>query len=154
MVSEIRYCYMGTNSQFNKEQLVFTLLVLDQKGLDFSITEVIAVYSTPRQEICTRATTNDNVQFCCDALGLKPFLLPSSGFAFGIAGANSTTAGADSFGLLSYANNRFSQFLVKHYRPNLFEFPTTEVGNTYTVTNETMLQEDRTLRLFQFVISE
>ena len=87
-VSAIKYCYMykGNSRQLGNELLAFTLLTLEQNGLNFRITDRIEVRTTPRSQICTERSSLS--QYCCDTTSLNMvdhFILPASNFAYGIA---------------------------------------------------------------------
>ena len=119
-VSAIRFCYTGDS--IGTEQSVFTLLTLQQNNLDFTITDVIPVRSTPTTEICTVGFLLfvGTVQYCCDTLSLDMmdrFSLPAPNFAFGVLPEDSS--------LLTYhpSISANSVFLVEHFR-----FPNTVIG--------------------------
>ena len=144
-VSAIWYCYTGNS--IGREQSVFTLLTLQQNNLDFTITDVIPVRSTPTTEICTARSVLivGTVQYCCDTLSLDMmdrFSLPAPNFAFGVLPEDS---------LLAYNSAFLSNFLVEHYRfaDSVIGTPTT--GNTISLNTRA---SDRALRLLQFFISK
>lgn len=85
-VSAIRYILIELRN-LEMEQFVFTLLYLEQNGLNFTITDVINVFSTPNEQICTLS----DILVCCDNLSLNvmhQFFFPLSNFAFGITRTN------------------------------------------------------------------
>ena len=151
MVSALRYCYsedVGT-----EELLSFTLLTLEQNGLNFMIRDVISVHSTPTSQICSSGVVPflGTVQYCCDMLmldTLDQFPLPAPNFAFGIATSNSVH-------LLNFNGGNFPQYAVDQYIRSIGTLGSLTVGSTITVNSQnTQLRFARTLRLFQFVISK
>jgi hypothetical protein len=140
-VSAVRYCYWS--DQLGNEKLVFTLLILERSGQNFTTRNVINVRSTPTAGICTRGRANFllvhvTLQYCCDTLHLNTtdqFYLPTPNFAFGITAQSGVGVLG---GLLSF-NASHSQYAVEHYRP---------VGNTVK------FETDRRLRLFKFELSK
>ena len=142
-VSAIRYCYTGDS--IGTEQSVFTLLTLQQNNLDFNITDVIPVMSTPTNEICTeRSYFWRKRQFCCDTLPLEMmdrFSLPVQFFAFGVIPTNN---------LLMYSII-FPSFRVEHYRYAHSVIGTPTTGNTIPLNTR---GSDRALFLLQFFISK
>ena len=138
-VSAVEYCYRGSTGQLGTELLAFTLLTLEQNGLDFTITDRIEVRTTPRSQICTgdRLLFPSN-QYCCDTTSLNMadhFILSASNFAFGI------TIPTSSVSLLGYQ----SLFQVAHYQAVI-----PSVGSTFSVSN----QVTQGLRLLRFQLSE
>ena len=146
----MEYCYRAGDSQLGTEQLVFTLLTLQQSGLDFTITDVIPISSTPTSDKCTKLFQFSYFQYCCDILSLDmldSFLLPAENFAFGVQ----ISGHASSVNLLGY-NGIFSpQFVVEQFRYTQISAPV--IGDTVTLT-EINRESDRTLRLLQFSISK
>ena len=148
MVSALRYCYseeLGT-----EELLSFTLLTLEQNGLNFMIMDVISVHSTPTSQICSSGFMHflGTFQYCCDMLmldTLDQFPLPAPNFAFGIAISNSVT-------LLNFNGNDFPQYEVDQYIRSIGTLGPLTVGSTITVNSQNRFTS--TLRLFQFVISK
>lgn len=143
-VSALRYCYRLSNSdQFGNELTIFTLLTLEQNGTVFTVTNVIAVPSTPSGQICTGIPFS-SAQRCCDTLPLDmvdQFHLPTSNFAFGLL-------------LLDISLYRFSTFSVRvsHHRLSASpEVGSPAIGDTITVGD---IVTDRSLRAFRFLLSE
>ena len=144
-VSAVQYCYEGDN--LGTEQSIFTLLILQQSGTTFNITNTVLVRSTPSNPICTSQFRR--LTYCCDVLTLDvadQFSLPTTGFAFGTIASRENLFLA--FNPSSVVN---SNLLVNHYRLNENNFDTTE-GSMFTVTSD--LMDDRTSRLLQFFISK
>ena len=151
-VTAVEYCYRAVNSQLGREQLVFTLLTLQQSGLEFTITDVIPISSTPTSDICTLTSTYLESLFsppqyiiCCDTLSLNMmdrFLLSAENFAFGVIAVN----------LLTYCVGIYPQFLVDHFRYTQAEFSGPVIGDSITLT-ESNRGSDRALGLLQFFIS-
>lgn len=159
-VSVVKYCYYG--EWLGREQLIFTLLTLQQNGFNFSIIDTIAIHSIPSDQICTSREFSANganastVQYCCDTSTLdvnSHFILPTPNFAFGIIPAMVNTSVVTALASrasnpIAYNGGYFPDFRVQHYR----------LPNTFVVRNMFLLgkmnrQTDRTLRLFQFMIS-
>ena len=150
-VTAVEYCYRAGNSQLGTGQLVFTLLTLQQSGLDFTITDVIPISSTPMSDICTQRSFQfvGTFQYCCDILSLgmlDSFLLPAENFAFGVI----TSSSVD---LLTYNGGSSPQFLVDHFRYTQADFSAPVIGDSITLT-ESNRGSDRALRLLQFLISK
>ena len=146
-VTAVEYCYRAVNSQLGTEQLVFTLLTLQQSGLDFNITDVIPISSTPTSDTCTQSLFS--VQYCCDILSLDmldSFLLPAENFAFGVQISSSVN-------LLGYNGGSFPQFIVEQFRYSQANFGAPAMGGRITLSESNRVS-DRTLRLLQFLISK
>ena len=146
-VSAMQYCYIDWLN-LGTEQLIFTLLILEQNGLTFTINDVAMVTSMQRRRICTRRFDIENFfqsgtyEYCCDTLllDMHQFALPVQNFAFGIIPVS----------ILGYhpsitANNRF---LVEHYRFSTSVIGTPAVGNMFTLV-EANRATDRSLKLLQ-----
>ena len=147
-VTALRYCYNANNFQLGTEQLVFTLLTLEESGPSFTISDVISVRSTPTSQICTGTFLVFTGQYCCDLWTLdvvKQFPLPTMDFAFGVAASDSVT-------LLSFSSFS-SQYRVEQYIQGTETLVSLAVGSTITVNSDSMTTSS-TLRLFQFVISK
>ena len=130
-VLTVEYCYRGSTGQLGNELLAFTLLTLEQNGLNFTITDRIEVRTTPRSQICTESISN--IQYCCDTTSLNMadhFILPASKFACGIAIPPSSVS------LLGYQH----LFQVAHYQTVI-----PSVGSTFPVGNQ-VTQGSRVLR--------
>ena len=141
-VTAVEYCYRAVNGQLGTQQLVFTLLTLQQSGTTFTITDVIPISSTPTSDICTG-------QYCCDTLSLdmmNSFLLPADNFAFGVQISSSVN-------LLGYYDGFSPQFVVEQFRYSQADFSAPAMGGSITLT-ENDRESDRTLRLLQFFISK
>ena len=153
-VTSFQFCYQGSN--FGTEQSIFRLLVLQQSGSTFTITNTVLVRSTPTDQICTSREVPRfllppvTVNYCCDTFTLDmavQFSLPASNFAFG-----TIASGTNLFLAYSAGNNDNSNLLVDHYRFNQEDFDATE-GSTFTVDNDNLMN-DRSVRLLQFFISK
>ena len=148
-VTAVEYCYRTGNNLLGTQQLVFTLLTLQQSGFDFTITDVIPISSTPTSDICTRPFLSLS-QYCCDILSLDmldSFLLPAENFAFGVV---TTSSSVD---LLTYNGDNYPQFLVDHFRYTQADFSAPVIGDSITLT-ESNRESDRALRVLQFFISK
>ena len=115
-VTAVQYCYRARDIQLGRELLVFTLLTLQQSGLNFTITDVIPIRSTPMSDICTQSSIlfMGTFQYCCDILSLDmldSFLLPAENFAFGVQISSSVN-------LLGYNGFFPPQFVVEQFRPS------------------------------------
>ena len=150
-VTAVEYCYRTPlGSQLGIRQLVFTLLTLQRNGLDFTITDVIPIRSTPTSDICTQTLTTLLSNFipqytCCDTISLNMmnrFLLPAESFSFGVISVN----------LLTHRVGIYPQFLVDHFRYSRADFSAPVIGGSITLT-ESSRGSDRTLSLLQFFIS-
>ena len=152
-VSAINHCYVGTRNDvaYGTDYLVFTLLILKQTGLNFTLTDIIDVRSTPMDQKCMDATLlRGTLRFCCDSMplgALDQFTLPSQNFAFGTVPVLSPVV------QLKYYTKFFPEFQVEKHT-----FPTSElgvlaIGETFTLNN-TNRKTDAALRLLQFVISK
>ena len=149
-VISFQFCYQGSN--FGTEQSIFRLLVLQQSGSTFTITNTVLVRSTPTDQICTSRSILlvGTVSYCCDTFTLDmadQFSLPASNFAFG-----TIASGSNLFLAYNPGNNDNSDLLVDHYRFNQGDFDATE-GSTFTVDNNDLMN-DRSVRLLQFFISK
>ena len=149
-VSAVRHCYKAEMGQIDVPQFAFGLLTLEQNDLNFTITDIIIVESTPHDEVCTMRPST-SLLFCCDTFSLSEvdqFSLPTANFAFGIVRTASTVD------LLAYnaQSGSSTEFLVEHFRPAVADFPPLNVGNIYT--SEGSPQNDLPLRLLQFLIGK
>ena len=138
-VSAVEYCYRGSDGQLGTELLAFTLLTLEQNGLNFRVTDGIEVRTIPHSQIC--AESFSNIQYCCDTTSLNMadhFILPAPNFAFGIAIPTSSVC------LLGYQR----LFQVAHYQKAQTVIP--NVGSTFSVGN----QVTQGLRALRFRLSE
>ena len=145
-VAAIGYCYRAGDSQLGTEQLVFTLLTLQQDTFDFMITDVIEIRSTPTSDNCTQISMS---QYCCDILSLDmmdSFLLPAENFAFGVVTSTSVH-------LLEFNGQLVSEYIVEHFEYVQTGFGTPVIGNTIALTMSNEVS-DRTLRLLTFYISK
>jgi hypothetical protein len=154
-VSALRYCYReraNVEFTFDSELFVFTFLILEQSGSNFTVTNSIVVNSSPNGKICSMSQTVDtDLQSCCDTIFISEadkFFIPSSNFAFGITGNGSTV---DLLRFNEFTPD-FSRFLVEHYRPTVEDFSTVAVGNVYVSSGTPF--NDSTIRLLQFVIGK
>ena len=141
-VSAVQFCYV-LSGVLGTEREIFTLLTLGQSGLNFVVSSVIPVSSTPTEQICTSALFLG--QFCCDVMllnSMDQFDLPAANFAFGIISEGS---------LLAFNTAFFPQFIAEHYR---LEDATLAVGDNITVNISQSILTDRALRLVQFSISK
>ena len=90
IVTAIEFCYAVQDSQLNTDVIIFTFLTLQQNGLNFTVTDMLNVPSTPTSEMCTRVPIGPvTLNYCCDTLSLDltslaQFPLPMEQFAFGI----------------------------------------------------------------------
>ena len=148
-VSAVRHCYRTEEDQIGVPQFAFQLLTLEQNDLNFNITGIITVESTPRDEVCTMRPST-SLFFCCDTFSLSEvsqFSLPTANFAFGIVRTASTVD------LLAYNTQSDRSTEVEHFRPAVAEFPPLEIGSIYT--SEGSAQSDGVaLRLLQFIIGK
>ena len=145
-VTAVEYCYRAVNSQLGREQLVFTLLTLQQSGLDFTITDVIPISSTPTSDICTRQSLS---QYCCDTLSLdmmNSFLLPTENFAFGVVTFTDVH-------LIRYDGKISPQYLVDYFRYAQGNFAEPTIGGTIALRPSNRLS-DQALILLTFYISK
>ena len=143
-VAAVGYCYRAGNSQLGTQQLVFTLLTLQQDTFDFTITDVIEIRSTPTSDNCIQISMT---QYCCDILSLDmmdSFLLPAENFAFGVVTSSS---------LLGFNGQLVSEYIVEHFEYVQASFSTPVIGNTIALTMSNEVS-DRTLRLLTFYISK
>lgn len=140
MVSALGYCYRIAT--LGSEQLILTLLTLEQKGLNFVITNAIRVLNTPTDQICSEAF---DLQYCCDSYALQEvdrFRLPASNFTFAIVPSSSAT-------LLRFNDAVYPQYQVEHYQQNTAGL---ETGDSILVSVGST--SNTALLLFQFMISE
>ena len=138
-VSAVEYCYRGSDGQLGTELLAFTLLTLEQNGLNFRVTDRIEIRTTPHSQICTGSISN--IQYCCDITSLNMadhFILPVSNFSFGIITPPSSVS------LLGYRR----LFQVAHYQESQAIIPS--VGSTFSVGS----QVTQGIRLLRFQLSE
>ncbi len=92
IVTAMEFCYASgvDDTPYGREFELFRLLILEQQnGLTFRITNTIDGNTTPTTQICTdRSFTGTNtIRFCCDRLTfntIDQFRLPAPNFAFGI----------------------------------------------------------------------
>lgn len=146
-ISTIQFCYRS-DRRLTTEQHIFTLLALDQTGLNFRITKIIDVQSTPFDPICTPVRFTI-YEFCCDILVLDTFdhfQLPT---AFGIVILDPAVINLLGFGVEDY-----TQYQVE----DLFLTTQEAIGNittgrTFTLTNDSRII-NQTLRILEFTISE
>ena len=146
-VAAVGYCYRAGNSQLGTQQLVFTLLTLQQDTFNFTITDVIEIRSTPTSDNCIQIS---NSQYCCDILSLDmmvSFLLPAENFAFGVVTSSSVHH------LLGFNGKLVSEYIVEHFEYVQAGFGTPIIGNTIALTMSNEVSE-RTLRLLTFYISK
>ena len=145
-VSAVEYCYRGSDGQLGTELLAFTLLTLEQNGLNFRITDRIEIQTTPRSQICTGSLFS--IQYCCDAISLNMadhFPLPAPNFAFGIAIPTSNVS------LLGFRSSlQVAHYQVAHYQVAQTVIPS--VGSTFSVGNQD--QVTRGLRLLRLHMSK
>ena len=127
-VSEIRYCYQ--QNVLTDNNIIFTLLILEQSGSNFRVTNEIAVRESTPPQGCEN--------FCCDAMTFNTedsFPLPASNFAFGVISR-----------ALWAIRSSSGQYLVEHYR---FVAPLT--GSTLSGG---IRATNRALRLLEFGIGK
>ena len=155
-VSAVEYCYASTVETAPLEETfqLFTLLTLEQNGLTFRINDIIPVFSTPTDSICTDIafTQTSDIRVCCDSMPLNRFLLfqefelPAPNFAFGIIPESIINH-------LRYDAAEFPEFRVEQY-----SFPDTVIGMPEAGQLFSVSGSDRTtnmaLRLLKFVISK
>lgn len=142
-VSAMRYCY--NDNELGADRLIFTLLILEQNGLNFTVRDVSSVHSTPTSQICTRFFS----QYCCDVFTLNAvdhFSLPAADFAFGIATS-------DSVDLLGFDDDDRPQYRVEQYILETVNLDSLTEGSTVSVDSGSRTTTDA-LRLFQFFISK
>ncbi len=151
-VSAVEYCYAGLREDLTYEtnHPVFTLLILEQTGLTFTITDMVDVYSMPTTQKCTDSLPVDNSSYriCCDSFVLDQFPLPAPDFAFGIAPASLAVS------QIGYPVESFPEFRVELYSLSTSDLDTPAVGDTFTLNDNTSRITNQTLRLLQFVISK
>lgn len=141
-VKGVWYQYGVFSSQLRTSHLIFTLLTLKQNGSSLTVTDVIPIHSTPRNQICGPVHTRYN--FCSDFMPFGPenqFHLPSANFAFGIISTD--------ISLLAFYP--LSPIQVEHHRLNSLELDSISVHDTISVDNITL---DMTLRILKFIISK
>ena len=144
IVSALRYCYR--ENQLGTEQLIFTLLTLNQSGLSFTINDMISVRSTPTEQICSGTLILG--EYCCDTFTLgRRFPLPTTDLAFGVITSNSDST------LLTFGSRHYPQYLAEQYIQGTGSLSSLTVGNTFTVNSNSRMTR-YTLRLLQFVISK
>jgi hypothetical protein len=146
-VSAVSYCYFReAESNFN-EELIFTLLTLEQKGQNnFVVTNEINIHSTTTADICTTFLGRT----CCDTSQLNAanqFNLPTSNFAFGIISRSEWSV---SLGNLQTFGTSLSQYAVEHYSLSSVNV-NVAMGSTITVGD---LRTDTRLRRLKFFISK
>ena len=149
IVTAIQYCYGVLDEKLDTDVFIFTFLTLEQNGLNFTVTDMLDVPSTPTSEMCTRmpGLASINFNYCCDTLSTSQFPLPVEQFAFGIV---------PQFQLLRYNPNFFPGDLLQAEQftfmvENAGNMPTS--GRTYSFS-ETDRQTDEALRLVKFLISK
>ena len=153
IVTAIEFCYAVQDSQLNTDVIIFTFLTLQQNGLNFTVTDMLNVPSTPTSEMCTRVPIGPvTLNYCCDTLSLDltslaQFPLPMEQFAFGIV---------PTFQLLRYNTNsppgsslQAEQFTFMEADADNMPRP----GRTYSFS-ETDRQTNEALRLINFLISK
>ena len=156
-VSSLDYCYGGliqSNSMINygTEYHLFTLLIFEQNGLTFRITDLLDVFSTPTRQICTDRLLSQfeqHFRFCCSTLQHEAiFSLPAANFAFGILPRSLVSQ-------IRYIVRQLPQFRVERYSFSTSLLGTPAVGDTFTLTgDDAVVRTDRALRLLQFGISK
>ena len=137
-VLAVEYCYKSSSRQLGTEQPAFTLLTLEQNGLNFTVTDRIEVRTTPRPQICTQV---GQVTFCCDTTSLNmsdQFPLPAPSFAFGAIISTDIS-------LLGFNDDAFEAIQYQTIIPN--------EGHSFAV-NESSLVTNKGLRLLQFHMSK
>ena len=150
-VTAVRYCYRARDGQVDgggDPLLVFLLFVLRRQQLDtiFEVVDIISVQSMPTDKKCSRRSNSEEEQDCCDVhILLDKFDLPPENFAFATRAFDED----DSVRLLSM--HELSQFHVAHYRVGIPDDPIS-VGGTINVGDK--IEEDRSLRLLQFLVSK
>ena len=151
VVSAVEHCYVGSASNPLLGQTVpaFTLLILQQSGLTFTVTNVIDVQSMASREICTDVVFSMEVtlRYCCDSMPLDStasFNLPASEFAIGVVPGSSISG-------LSYRVEVFPQFRVERFSVDSSDTPA--FGTTFTLTDANR-NTDLALRLLQLAISK
>ena len=152
-VSAVQYCYelpRSTTSLFGIERLLFTLLLLEENGLNFTVIDTIPVIGTPTSQTCTRhhASSSNLEEYCCDILHLEVedrFYLPAPNSAFGTR---------HDF-LYSYdpSQPENGHRLVQQYRLNAADLPIFAIGETFSLDKNIGLSVEG-LRLLQFFISK
>ncbi len=154
-VSAVEYCYRGPVNDIvlGREYSVFTLLMLEQNGLNFTVDDIFDIRSIPTLEVCTERDLRGTIfQICCDSFPLdmtESFNLPTaSNFAFGLIESSFPAQ------LLRYNVNAFPEFLVDRFRSGsaVFGRPL-RVGNSFTLF-EGNLGAFRALRVLQLVIGK
>ena len=152
IVTAIEFCYAVQDSQLNTDVIIFTFLTLQQNGLNFTVTDIFVVASTPTSEMCTPVPGPQTLNYCCDTLSLDltslaQFPLPMEQFAFGIV---------PTFQLLRYnpafppgSSLQAEQFTFMEADADNMPRP----GRTYSFS-ETDRQTNEALRLINFLISK
>ena len=158
-VSAVEYCYgsllrpgSSRNTRYGTRYLAFTLLILEQDGLNFMITDLIDIHSTPTVQICSDRTfsfTTTTSRYCCDRFALdnvNQFHLPASKFAFGVVRGSSLVFH------LRYPSS-FASFQVEQYSFAMTDLGTPAVGDTIALSHADR-RTDMALRFLEFVISK
>ena len=149
-VSAVQYCYEVRGTEFGMQRLFFTLLLLEQNGLNFTVIDTIPVIGTPTSQTCTphHAASSISDQYCCDILHLEVedrFYLPAPNSAFGTR---------HDF-LYSYDPSKpeNGHRLVQQYRLDAADLPILAIGETFSLDKNIGLSIGG-LRLLQFFISK
>lgn len=149
IVSAVEHCYVGSTVNpinFGETNLIFTLLILQQSGPSFTVTNVIDIQSTVTAMECTDVvfSTELTLRYCCDSmpLGMTEFRLPSSEFALGVVPGTSLNS-------LSYRPEVFPQFRVERFSVDSSSIPA--LGSTITLSDADR-NTDSALRLMQLAI--
>ena len=146
-VLSLEHCYFGGMEDilYGRDNLLFTLLILEQDGLTFRITDTIDVHGTPTSEKCL---DRFSWRVCCDSFVLENMnhsLLPTSSFAFGIVPSSVAR-------LVRYTGADAPSFTAEQYNLPSFALNRQAIGETITVR-----RNDRStlpVLYFQFVISK
>ena len=140
VVSAVDYCYATRDlGVFD----VYTLLILEEDGLTYTITKSFDISSTATAEICT---ADSSLQYCCDRTILDEmdrFSLPAPNFAFGFVPPSSNNAASQ----ISYRSPREVKY---NFDERLLGSPVA-VGNTFSVQSAD-INQNLGVRIFQFVI--
>lgn len=145
--SALEFCYKEDDeSHFFEERNLFTLLLLQQDSSSFTVTNVIEVRTTPRQEICLNYEFNARtVWYCCDSFQLDAadmFDLPSPNFAYAFTYSPSTRS------ILEYCPT------APHYKYSYTGVPT--VGRVLTTNSDQWKNSSEVggFLMFNFVIGK
>ena len=153
-VSAIEFCYSINFliDRLGKETRALTLMILEQNGLNFRITDLIDVRSNSTAQKCTNLMFRS---YCCDTIILREerrFHLPVSNFAFGTIPERSSIFSAQS-SHLRYRVESFPEFRVERYSLPRLDLGTPAMGDTFTLTDVDR-RTDLALALLQFVMSK